>query len=64
MKPQIAALLKKLDLPCGPNLSKQDRCIIETRIGDYLTLHCLDENYEPNEEGRLCETILDQIDTL
>lgn len=35
--------------------------IIEDKIGDYLTLKCLDENYDPNEEGLICESILDYI---
>ncbi len=28
-------------------------------VGDYLTLRCLDENYNPNTEGIMCEEILD-----
>ena len=36
-------------------------CDIEDKVGDYLTLQCLDENYEPNEEGLMCESILDYI---
>lgn len=35
--------------------------IIEDKVGDYLTLKCLDENYNPNEEGLMCENILDYI---
>ena len=26
--------------------------VIEDKVGDYLTLNCLDENYNPNEEDR------------
>ena len=35
--------------------------VIEDKVGDYLTLNCLDENYNPNEEG---ESILDYIGQL
>ena len=38
--------------------------IIEDKVGDYLTLNCLDENYNPNEEGLMCESILDYIGQL
>jgi hypothetical protein len=34
---------------------------IEDKVGDYLTLHCLDENYKPNSAGIMCESILDYI---
>lgn len=35
--------------------------ILEDKVGDYLTLNCLDENYNPNAEGKMCERILDWI---
>lgn len=35
--------------------------IIEEAVGDYLTMHCLDKNYTPNEEGLICESILDYV---
>lgn len=38
--------------------------VIEDKVGDYLTLNCLDENYNPNEEGLMCESILDYIGRL
>lgn len=38
--------------------------VIEDKVGDYLTLNCLDENYNPNEEGSMCESILDYIGQL
>ena len=38
-----------------------DLDIIEDKVGDYLTLNCLDENYNPNEEGKMCQRILDYI---
>ena len=33
-------------------------------VEDYLTLHCLDENYEPNEEGWMCYDIIDYLTAL
>lgn len=38
--------------------------VIEDKVGDYLTLNCLDENYNPNEEALMCESILDYIGQL
>lgn len=38
--------------------------VIEDKVGDYLTLNCLDENYNPNEEGLMCESFLDYIGQL
>ena len=38
--------------------------VIEDKVGDYMTLNCLDENYNPNEEGLMCESILDYIGQL
>lgn len=35
--------------------------IIEESVGDYLNTYCLDENYTPNEDGLICESILDYI---
>lgn len=39
----------------------EDEVVIEEKVGDYLTLNCLDENYNPNEQGLICESILDYI---
>lgn len=44
------------------NLSDDDYVEIESKIGDYLVLHCLGNQYEPNSDGILCESILDEID--
>ena len=38
-----------------------DLDVIEEKVGDYLTLNCLDENYKPTADGLLCESILDYI---
>ena len=34
---------------------------IEDKVGDELMFEGLDENYEPNQIGRICESILDKI---
>ena len=34
---------------------------IEERVGDELMFRGLDDNYEPNQIGRTCESILDKI---
>ena len=57
-------LLKKLGFQDSVlNISEDDDlwADIEDQVGDYLTLRCLDENYEPNEEGVICEAILDKL---
>lgn len=44
------------------NVNPDDKLdIIEEKVGDYLALKCLDKNYNPNEEGLMCENILDYI---
>ena len=37
------------------------RVKIDDLVSDYLVTHCLDEKYNPNEEGIMCESILDYI---
>lgn len=39
----------------------KDLSEIEDAVNDYLMLKCFDENYNPNEEGMMCESILDYI---
>lgn len=47
-----------ISIGIDPNMGLDE---LEDAVGDYLTLHCLDENYEPNAEGEMCYTILDYI---
>lgn len=57
-------LMKKIGLDADfQNLDRDDDywCTIEDKVGDYLTLHCLDENYYPNADGIICEAILDKL---
>jgi len=59
-------VLKKLGLNYNStqDLSEDELVDLEERVGDYLTLHCLDKDYEPNEEGKICESILDLLTEL
>ena len=50
------SLLKKIGVDINADVD-----IIEEAVGDYLNLHCLDKNYKPNEEGLICESILDSL---
>lgn len=43
------------------NLSDDDVVKIDDVVGDRLMMVGFDENYEPNWEGRMCESILDVI---
>lgn len=43
------------------NLSDDDYIKIEDVIGDMLVQQCLDENYNPNAKGLVCEEILDKL---
>lgn len=52
---QIAFLIK---IGVNPD---DDISTIEEEVGEYLSLNCLDENYLPNADGLMCESILDYI---
>lgn len=43
------------------NLSDSDYDLIEEKVSDYLQKNGFDENYEPTEEGTMCEAILDML---
>lgn len=58
------ALMKSIGLDGDfNNLSEDDDywAEIEEKVGEYLTLHCLGDEYIPNESGIICESILDKI---
>lgn len=40
------------------NLTDDQSCEIALAVGDELTLHCLDDDYNPTERGKICEEIL------
>ena len=43
------------------NPSDSDYELIEEKVSDFLQKKGFDENYEPTEEGRMCESILDML---
>lgn len=43
------------------DLSDDDIVKIDDVVGDRLMMVGFDENYEPNWDGRMCESILDVI---
>ena len=43
------------------NLSDSDYELIEEKVSEHLQKNGFDENYEPTEEGRMCESILDLL---
>lgn len=57
-------LMRQLGLDCDFNgLSETDEywADIEEKVGDFLTLKCLDEHYTPDSNGIICESILNKI---
>ena len=61
-KEQIT-FMKKIGVPVRDyrQLTDDDFIAIEDYVGDYLTLQCLDRNYNPNEEGVMCYSILNAL---
>jgi len=66
MNKQQIAFLKKIGvtLDFSNKLSDDEIADLEDRVAEYLELHGFDEEYNPTEEGLICESILDTIDTL
>lgn len=57
-------LMRQLGLDCDFNgLSETDEywADIEEKVGNFLTLKCLDEYYTPDSNGIICESILNKI---
>ena len=50
-----------IDISQENSISDDEWVNLEEKIGEYLTLKCLDKNYNPNDEGLICESILDKI---
>ena len=56
------AFMRSLGLNFNFNELSDDEWIqIEETIGDKLSLSGLDENYNPNSIGKICESILGKI---
>lgn len=43
------------------NISDDDYVAIEERISEYLQKKGFNEDYSPNEDGKMCESILDVL---
>lgn len=59
-------LLRRIDLDFdySKKLTDEEAVRLEERVGDYLTLECLDEDYHPNRDGLICYDILEKVDWL
>lgn len=53
-----------LDFDYSKKLTDEEAVMLEERVGDYLTLECLDEDYNPNRDGLICYDILEKVDWL
>ena len=57
-------LMRSLGLDCDFNsLSEDDNrwADIEEKVGNFLTLKCLDEHCNPDNNGIICDSILNKI---
>ena len=43
------------------NISDEDYVEIEEKVSDYLQKKGFNEDYSPNKEGKMCESILDML---
>ena len=50
-----------LSIPASGEISDSDCELIEEKVSEYLQEHGFDKNYEPTEEGKNCEEILDLL---
>lgn len=59
-------LLKKIGLnyDYSKTLSDEEAVKVEEKAGDYLNEYGLDEEYNQNEIGKICQSILNKIDEL
>ena len=56
-------LLKKLGIQFDieQDLTDEQIIYIGEAVGDYLVQNCLDKNYNPTQDGMICESIIDYI---
>lgn len=59
-------LAKKIGVPFDVtgDLTDDEICDLVDFFGDYLTIHCLDDEYAPNHEGVICYQVIDMIGEL
>lgn len=43
------------------NISDSDILLIEEKVSEYLQEKGFNEDYSPNQEGEMCESILDML---
>ncbi len=43
------------------NISDDDYVAIEEKVSEYLQKKGFNEDYSPNEDGKMCESILDML---
>lgn len=50
-----------LSIPASGEVSDSDCELIEEKVAEHLQKHGFGENYEPTDEGKICESILDLL---
>ena len=50
-----------ISIDFSKNLSDSDYELIEEKVSDHLQKKGFDAEYEPTEEGKMCESILDML---
>ena len=60
---QQHALLRKIGVRTDveADLTDEQWLEVEDSVSEHLIIHCFDAEYNPNEEGRICEDILGRL---
>mgnify|MGYP000625942899 CR=1 len=54
--------MKKIGISINhENISDSDILLIEEKVSEYLQKKGFNEDYSPNQEGEMCESILDML---
>lgn len=54
--------MKKIGISINhKNISDSDILLIEEKVSEYLQEKGFNEDYSPNQEGEMCESILDML---
>lgn len=54
--------MKKIEISIKQkNISNSDILLIEEKVSEYLQEKGFNEDYSPNQEGEMCESILDML---
>lgn len=54
--------MKKIGISINhKNISDTDILLIEEKVSEYLQEKGFNEDYSPNQEGEMCESILDML---